>query len=332
MQKFLVLIAIFLIYVNSLFALTPELVSDINPGYSPTNYGTTTAVLNNKLYFSLFAAESGSEPHIIDLVTGNISLIKDIVPGSSGSDCSNFFAFENKVFFTANNGSGTKLWQTDGTSAGTFSVFSDVSCSSLTSIGAAIPVDLVAAKLIAFSGSSPSTGNELFFYDVSTNLCFFSDIVPGANGSSPNNLTFISDPDFTGLIFSAHTPSDGVEPRFTKFFPVFETKRLADINNAVGQGSFPNNFGWLSTANKFVFSAVGPSGSGFYSCTTAVDSCSLLQPISLTSSPISLSGTKVVFPAHAAAFGTEPWVSDGTALGTTLVKDIEPGSGGSNLT
>ncbi len=40
-------------------------------------------------------------------------------------------------------------------------------------------------------------------------------------------------------------------------------------------------------------------------------------------------GSRLVFAATTAATGTELWVSDGTSGGTTLLKDIEPGTGSS---
>lgn len=40
-------------------------------------------------------------------------------------------------------------------------------------------------------------------------------------------------------------------------------------------------------------------------------------------------GGKIVFAADDGAHGSELWISNGTAEGTTLLRDIQPGSGGS---
>ena len=47
---------------------------------------------------------------------------------------------------------------------------------------------------------------------------------------------------------------------------------------------------------------------------------------------INKSGTKMFFTANSGAAGNELWVTDGTAAGTQMVKDINPGTAGSNPT
>ncbi|MFM7792318.1 MAG: ELWxxDGT repeat protein, partial [Microcystis panniformis] len=47
-------------------------------------------------------------------------LVKDILPGLSGSDPSYLTTLGNTLFFTAFDGvNGTELWKSDGTAAGT---------------------------------------------------------------------------------------------------------------------------------------------------------------------------------------------------------------------
>ncbi len=55
-----------------------------------------------------------------------------------------------------------------------------------------------------------------------------------------------------------------------------------------------------------------------------VDNALLTQP------PSALSGGRHFFPGITATSGYEPWITDGTAAGTYLVKDINPGTGNSD--
>jgi ELWxxDGT repeat protein len=50
-------------------------------------------------------------------------MVKDIVPGTNGSDPLNLIAFNGQLFFTANDGvNGVELWKSDGTPEGTVMV------------------------------------------------------------------------------------------------------------------------------------------------------------------------------------------------------------------
>ncbi len=58
------------------------------------------------------------------LRTGTV-MLADINPGAGSSRPLGAFVFENRFYFTADDGtSGRELWATDGTPAGTFRVLS----------------------------------------------------------------------------------------------------------------------------------------------------------------------------------------------------------------
>lgn len=66
------------------------------------------------------------ELYISDGTQAGTYLLKDIKPGIAGSDPTYFMFFQNKMYFTAEDGtSGRELWVTDGTSAGTM-LFKDL--------------------------------------------------------------------------------------------------------------------------------------------------------------------------------------------------------------
>ena len=133
------------------------LVSDMNSGGNGAVENLYSDGTN--LYFSATNGTDGEELWIYDGTSA--SMLKDInSTGDSTPD--NFIALDGKVFFTADDGSGIKLWVTDGTSGGTESVAASIgSGEDPTAVDELIIRD---GKLI-FSGASVTNGNELFTLD-----------------------------------------------------------------------------------------------------------------------------------------------------------------------
>ncbi|NJN50230.1 MAG: hypothetical protein HC798_03445 [Polaribacter sp.] len=70
-------------------------------------------------------ANIGSELYKYSVATNTVSLVKDINPTNSNTNSihTTFITkFDNKLFFSANDGSGNKLFVTDGTESGTYAI------------------------------------------------------------------------------------------------------------------------------------------------------------------------------------------------------------------
>lgn len=85
---------------------------------------------NGRLYFTAASATGGIELWSTDGTWAGTTMLKDINPGTGSaflSNCNpNFFIFNDKLWFKANDGShGIELWNTDGTAAGT-AIFKDI--------------------------------------------------------------------------------------------------------------------------------------------------------------------------------------------------------------
>ena len=104
-----------------------SLVADVAPG--PVDSDPRDIVTQGKHAF--FAAEEpscGRELWAFDDMTSSPRLVRDIRPGNAGANPQQLtFAAEN-LYFLADGGSGTSLWCSDGTSAGTM----PLSCESST--------------------------------------------------------------------------------------------------------------------------------------------------------------------------------------------------------
>ncbi len=104
------------------------LVDDIWPG---TGYGYPYDFINfnGKLYFTADDSTHGYELWTSDGTTAGTAMVDDIWPGVKGSDpgdYSQFYEYNNKLYFNADDGThGVELWVTDGTSGGT-SMLADI--------------------------------------------------------------------------------------------------------------------------------------------------------------------------------------------------------------
>ncbi len=318
-----------------------SLVKDINAGVdssSPKHFN----VINNVIYFSANDGTHGNELWKSDGTSGGTAMVKDINPGAAGSlDSATFFLNNSMLFFTANDGThGYELWRSDGSLGGTI-LLKDIVAGSgepyfgpLTSFGTKTIFDVVVGGLIlgnselwisdgtsggttlikdfgSFSGTptfgytkfnnkiyfdgtqSLSTGTELWVTDGTTGgTNIVKDIYPGINSSLPFLTTSVN---FTGnFMFTATTGTSGTELWLSDGTGT-GTTLMDDIN----PGSASSN-----AIALIGFSAFGQTSSTLYK-------------------------GKIFVSANDGTHGTELWITDGTKANTSMVKDIQPGSGGS---
>ncbi len=123
MQKFtLITILISFYFLN--VAQTPQLVADFNSGtadgFNVWNYKGIH--YKDMLIFPLISENSGEELGI--LKDGQMSILKDINPGSESSRPNSFILYKDKIYFAADDAKGGGLWETDGTVENTKLLFS----------------------------------------------------------------------------------------------------------------------------------------------------------------------------------------------------------------
>ena len=105
------------------------LVRDINPGAAGSYHTAFTVytgeqpgftAIDGALYFLANDGVHGYELWKSDGTTAGTVMVKDILPGVSGSSPYGFARVNGTFLFSANNGvNGVELWSTDGTDAGT---------------------------------------------------------------------------------------------------------------------------------------------------------------------------------------------------------------------
>jgi ELWxxDGT repeat protein len=335
--------------------ITAAKVREINPTDSsgPENL----ANLNGIVYFSADDGTNGEELWKSDGTAAGTTMIDDDVvpngginPGADGSEPDDLTNINGTLYFQADDGTnGSELWKSDGTPAGTVMVED------------AIPGGGIAAGA---SGSSPdgftNVGGTVFFRandqingfelwktdGTPSGTTIVEDAVPaggirpGANGSSPSDLTNVNGT----LFFNADDGTNGAELWKSDGTPsgttiVEDAVPGGGISSTpdASAGSFPGN---LTVVNGLLFFSASDQVDGFElwrsdgtpSGTFVVEDAvpgGGIGPGTDGSTPQELEDVNGIlfFAADDGTNGTELWRSDGTPEGTTIVEDAVPGGG-----
>jgi ELWxxDGT repeat protein len=275
------------------------LLKDINPGPDSSDPKSFTTLNNNTILFTAFTGINGRETWKTDGSEAGTVLLKDINPAGNSTPFLGgeyYFIFGGKAYFNANNGvNGDELWWTDGTSANTL-LFKELEPGPLGSLNLIFDVVVVGSKFFFPSGSLFGTRYEII----------------ESNGTTAGTQTF---KDFTA---GGELPI--LFPNYNYFSEGF--------NQPLFQG------------NKFFFMAATPAegrelwiSDGTVAGTQITKDINPGPPNGLDEDNISYiyTTTDLFFPATNAVNGMEPWRSNGTSGGTTMVADIVTNAPGSDI-
>jgi len=217
---------------------------------------------------------------------------------------------------------GSELWRTDGTAAGTVLV-ADINPGPDDSH----PADLVRLGNEAFfRASSPGSGAELWKSDgTAAGTVLVKDIEPGSADSWPNDLIVLNG----RVCFEAVTSTSGREP-WVSDGTALGTQMLLDIDPGTPHGEFEYP-GLNASGLHVLFAARDPvHGPELWSTDGTPAGTHLVAdiepgPVGTTPHQFVAMGGATYFEAATLALGHELWRTDGTAAGTHVVKDIGPG-------
>jgi len=309
---------------RELLAADVSVLKDILPGsasslLSKSAPQTRLIEFNSQVYFNANDGVHGFELWRTDGTGGEgTQLFMDLVPGSTGSFPDNFIVANGKLFFTASGG----LYVTDGTQAGTTQLLATTK----------IIDGIAAVGSTAFyyvwespSGNTGSPGGTFWKTDgtVANTVSFATWLQPAAPISPTvfDNAIFFVAPETSTLY---------------KLNPALDT--VAEVSSAFtvspGSDSYPAFA--VSTAGLF-FAGKEPSVAPVLWILSSADGTpSKVQvpaspSIALGPQYLTTSNNRVYFTALTSANGYELWSSDGTSAGTSMVKDIIPGTAGTSL-
>ena len=284
-----------------------ELLLDINQGSnygyiygSQAKYFTEYA---DRLYFVANDGVNGSQVWVTDGTEPGTQVVSNIRPQGqdsreSESAVNNLIVFDDRLFFTVNDAaSGKEIWATDGTTTGT-QLVADINPNTddnyyyayepISNSADAVNLEIVSDRLF-FAANDGSNGRELWVSDGTTaGTQLVKDIAPGIGDRSYETSALSADPayltEFAGKLYFSATDSQGNRELWTSDGTGAGTQLVKDI--------YPDS-----------------DGAGYVYSSRPRDFIQL--------------GDKLYFSARSEV-GRELWVTDGTATGTQLVKDINP--------
>ncbi len=256
-----------------------------------------------------------------------LSLLKDINPGSNSSSPMSFIEMNGIRYFSAYTANeGRELWRTDGTTAGTYMV-KDINPGPTDGYAFLFPVKY--NNKIYFAATTPEYADELWCSDgTAAGTQMVADINPGSGGSFifsfkvyNNKLFFVASTPATG---SELWVSDGTTTGTQIVKDIYPGPHTSDISIT----------SLLIVNDKLVFTANdGTNGSrlwvsdGTATGTKILDATNYIYGISGASSGIM---NNSIYYGNSA--GTQLWKSDGTQAGTALVANINTATSGNGLT
>ena len=319
-----------------------HLVADLVPGLDSSAPSWLTTV-GDRLFFVARDPDHGRELWVSDGSASGTRRVADLRPGATGSDPDRLTALGDGVFFTADDGDrGREPWFSDGTEAGTVPL-ADARSGGAASMGPAQNFLGHSSRdwgaldgRVVFTARDDDHGIEPWATDGTPGgTALLADLAAdGADGgSSPRGFTRMEH----RLYFSAETPDEGRELWATD--GISDTRQLSELE--VGNPSLGSSATPLGAAGSWLyFSGYNLSlGSELWRTDgTEANTHLVLDAVPGAEGSLSWSflgrgvalGSRFVYYADTPAAGIEPWVTDGTAAGTHLLRDVYPGETWSN--
>ncbi len=308
-------------------------VKDINPGIDGS-YPNGFYEFNNELYFVARNAANGKELWKTDGTTSGTALVKDIYPGADDgvTTLSVYWQHNGFFYFGACSLSGTdwELWRSDGTSAATTQV-KDIN----PGVDGSYPNGFyVFSNELYFTARNTVNGKELWKTDGTTaGTALIKDIYPGVDDGVTSLSVFWQHNGF--FYFGAYALSGTDYEIWKSDGTTAGTTQLKDINPGT-DGCYPN--GLFEFNNELYFSARNAvNGKELWKTDGTTAGTALVKDI-YPGTNDGLSNLYLYWQHNGFFyFGAcslsssdwELWKSDGTTAGTTELKDINTGAGGS---
>ena len=299
---------------------------------APDSIANDLTNVNGTLFFSANDDTHGYELWKSDGTAAGTVMVLDINPGSAGSSPHYLTNANGTLFFAANDGThGTQLWESDGTAAGTVMVQDNAgnlssSPSNLTNVNGTL----------FFAADNGSHDAQLWKSDgTAAGTTLVKDLSPGSLSPEPSNLTNVGG-SLSFLVEGGLWTSDGTTAGTIALGGVSAPAQLTDVNGTLYFAANDGTHGtelWKSdgtVAGTTLVKDIFPGGYNYYYYGYYGTRYSRYIPNSSNPSNLANVNGTLFFAANDGTNGTELWKSDGTAAGTVMVADINPGSGGSN--
>ncbi|MEJ1237355.1 ELWxxDGT repeat protein [Chryseolinea sp. T2] len=311
-----------------------QLIKDISPGIV-SSMPTNMVNAGGTVYFSAVTPETGRELWKSDGTATGTSMIKDVRSGSGSSmtfATSTLIGVGNIVFFLADDGMhGQELWKSDGTDEGTVLVRDLAPGILSTTFGSFIAVNTT----LYFSANVAGAGQELWKTDGTESGTVMVKDIWTSGSSMPGRFI-----NFNGTLYFSARDGNGIELWKTDGTTA-GTVMVKDISAGTGSSfsGIKNNEGMVAVGDYFYFAASDMNIPQLWRSDGTSAGTMMVKNINASSDP-SISnliavGNTLFFSAAGEGTGstsnTELWISDGTADGTVVVREINPNAGSSPM-
>ncbi|HVE85081.1 MAG TPA: ELWxxDGT repeat protein [Myxococcales bacterium] len=300
---------------------------DINPDGGSSLIFFNPHPVGNLVVFNADDGAHGYEPWVTDGTPAGTRMLADLNTGASSSvDVLYGEVLGGRLYFRADgtdNGSnvGFELYETDGTPGGTF-LTRDLALGTVSSnpLEFAPYTDPGGQQMLLFSASGNAVVSDTEPWGLSIQpdggilIARVADVDPGTFASFPTSFTSLNRVAYflalnpTSTVYS--TTGAGATPRLTLpgYLYYLEAAGGRLYFREVGRSNQYENL-WSFEPDSGVAEVIADAG----------------QNGTFTPHPQPLANGSLLFDRDDGVHGMELWATDGTAAGTSLVKDIYPG-------
>lgn len=297
------------------------LVKDINPGGYNGYYGLTA--VNDILMFAFNDNAHGSEVWKSDGTAAGTKIVKDINPGVYSSVPQYLTYTNGLLLFGAFDGvNGYELWKSNGTTGGT-SMVKDINKAS-TSSSNPFGFTAIANNKTVFAASDEEYGNELWITDgTAAGTKLVKDIYHGSGDSYPayftklKNKVYFFAADSTGY----HLYKTNGTAKGTQSIPTSIDNETGYVASVISGNDLMYIFVFSYDTYDYELWRSDGTTEGTY----AVASNLNISDYAIVDNTLFFSNYD-----YGVQYGSELWKSEGTPATTGIVKDIIPGSSGSD--
>ncbi len=297
--------------------------SSISPGGEITE---VTPAFGRQLFCQAQDPDFGLELFSMDRASV-FSRQSDINFGPAPADIRDLTLCNAALFFSAVDGQGRELHVFDGQSLTRFDLERGA--------GSSDPSDFVVldGRQVLFTAATAATGRELYRADPDgKNAALLVDLRVGSASSNPRDLVVSG-----GYVYFAATDASGDRELWRSDGTAAGTQRAVDIwPGATSSSPEDLQSGFDSAGQPRLWMRASRPAEGTELAHFDGTTLSFVDvlPGSASSDPrgMCVREDRVYFAAQTAQLGREPFVSDGTNAGTTLLADVHPGPASSDAT
>lgn len=306
------------------------ILKDIAPGNSQNSFPGPFQQFGSKAVFSAVSYTFGYEPFITDGTPGGTELLGDFCSDQNQLQAPYILVVNDKIVVLSPDAAalyGYSVFVSSGTPGVFTKVFGPGGIYPALSASASQPVAI--GNNVFLSAGDASTGAELYKLDLTNNSAtLLADFYTADQSGSPGSMTVID-----GKVYMAATVATPVGREFAVSDGTpGGTFLLADVEPSPGSSSSPQDFVKLGSKVVFLATTLAAGRELFISDGTPGNATLIADvnpgAVSSLTTLIDKSvvlGNVLYFAASDTEHGQELWRTDGTAAGTYMVKDINPG-------